>query len=87
MTFSEERRLVGRRARFRSALLVVPRLPGVYSCGLRDITYQGAGLRLQGIAVLPIDFNMSLDGLRSLIACRLIWREGDYVGVSFPLPR
>ncbi len=87
MGFGEERRSVGRRALFRSALLVVPGLPGVYYCGLRDITYQGAGLRLQSIPLLPIDFTMSLDGLRSSIACRLVWRDGDCAGISFSSAR
>jgi hypothetical protein len=79
----KDRREVGRRALFRSALLSLPGLPGAYSCGLRDMSYQGAGLRLQGLVLLPIDFSMLLRGSRSSIACRLIWRDGDYAGVKF----
>jgi hypothetical protein len=63
----------------------MPGLRGVYSCSVRDLSPEGAGLRLNGIALLTTEFQLSLDGLRTASACRLIWRDGDFAGIAFQL--
>ena len=41
-----ERRIAERTWAYRDALLSIPRLKHVYSCGVRDLSNEGAGLRL-----------------------------------------
>jgi hypothetical protein len=55
---------------------------GVYGCNVRDVTNLGAGIRLNGLNMVPLDFDISFDNFRSVRRCRLIWREGDFVGVA-----
>lgn len=81
----QDRRLTERRNVYSSALLSIPRRKTVHSCGMRDLSQTGLGLRLNGLPLLPDEFNLSLDGFRSTLVCRLIWRDGDFAGVSFKL--
>jgi hypothetical protein len=65
---------------------VLPSLQGqitLQHCSLRDLTALGAGLRLEGFALLPTEFGMSFDGFRTSFACRLVWRDQDRGGVEF----
>jgi hypothetical protein len=55
----------------------------VHACCVRDVTNQGAGLRLNGLNIVPSEFGISFDNFRTMRACRLIWRDGDFVGVAF----
>ena len=82
---SRERRVAERNWVHRDALLSIPRLKSVYSCGMRDLSDRGAGLRLNDLPLLPTEFNLSLDGFRTTLACRLIWRDGDFAGITFQL--
>jgi len=43
----------------------------------------GAGLRLEGLALLPTYFALSFDSFRTSFTCCLIWRDGDRGGVEF----
>jgi hypothetical protein len=83
MRSSGEQRAVVRRQRFRDALLAIPRLRNIHSCGVRDLNERGAGLRLGNLPLLPTQFNISLDGFHTTLACRLIWRDGAFAGVEF----
>ena len=78
-----ERRVSQRNWVYRTALLSIPGLKQVHSCGLRDLSENGAGLLLNQLSLLPIEFNLSLDGFRSTLVCRLIWRNRHSVGVTF----
>jgi hypothetical protein len=78
-----ERRSIGRRWIYRSALLSIPQLKLVCACRLRDLTEKGAGIRVEKISLLPIEFELSIDGFRSCQRCQLIWRQGEFVGVFF----
>ena len=53
------------------------------SCGVMDITNRGARLRTQDLSVLPVNFELSFDNFRTIRGCRLIWRDGDFLGVAF----
>jgi len=46
-----------------------------------DVTNGGAGIYTQGLAVLPLTFELSFDNLRR--KCRLVWRNGNFFGVAF----
>jgi hypothetical protein len=83
MHFGQERRANGRTLTNGSALLSIRGIQGTYTCGVRDMNQNGASLRINGPPLLPTEFSLSLDGLRTKIACRLIWRDGDFVGVAF----
>jgi len=78
-----ERRSIGRTRINRHALFFFAGQTGVFSCCVRDVTNQGAGIRLEGLNVLPVDFDLSFDNFRTIRKSRLIWREGDFVGVEF----
>jgi len=82
-----ERRAVERRRLYRSALLSIPGQIVAQACRLRDFTVKGAGIRLNGIILLPLTFELSLDAFHTMERCRLIWRDGDFVGVIFLAPR
>jgi hypothetical protein len=86
MHFRQERRAVIRAWLNRGALLTIAGLRGTYGCGVRDLSRDGAGLRLNGLVLLPIEFGLSLNGLRSVAAVELIWREGDFAGIAFRPP-
>jgi hypothetical protein len=53
-----ERRKIGRTRINRSALLFFTGRTGVYSCCVRDVTNQGAGIRLEGLNILPVAFDV-----------------------------
>jgi hypothetical protein len=56
---------------------------GVRACCVRDVTNQGAGLYLNDLTMVPAEFGISFDNFRTMRRCRLIWRDGDFVGASF----
>jgi hypothetical protein len=78
-----ERRSIGRTKIAKGALLFFAGQAGVFSCTVRDVTNRGAGVRLEGLSVLPLEFDLSFDNLRTIRKCKMVWREGDFVGVHF----
>jgi hypothetical protein len=78
-----ERRAVGRTTINRDVLMYFSGQDGVHACCVRDVTNQGAGLRLNGLTMVPSEFGISFDNFRTMRRCRLIWRDGDFVGASF----
>ena len=50
---------------------------------VRDVTNAGAQIRLNGLNVLPPNFELSFDNFRTVRKCRLIWRRGDFIGIAF----
>jgi hypothetical protein len=46
----------------------------------RDATDEGVGLRLNGLATVPSEFDVSFDNFSSTQRCQLIWRDGDLAG-------
>jgi hypothetical protein len=79
----DERRSNGRTKTSKAASLIFGGQTKVRSCGvsLTDITDGGAGIYKQGLAVLPVTFELSFDNLRR--RCRLVWRRGNFFGVAF----
>jgi hypothetical protein len=75
---SEERTVVNR-----GALVSFAGRPGAHACCVRDTSDVGAGIRLDGLKIVPSEFAISYDGFRSSRRCRLIWRDGDFAGVTF----
>jgi hypothetical protein len=79
----DDRRSLGRTRIAKAALLFFGGQTGVRSCGVTDITNAGAGIHTQGLAVLPLNFELSFDNFRTIRKCRLIWRDGNFLGVVF----
>ena len=78
-----ERRFVCRTKIFKGALLFFSEKTGVHSCTVRDVTNVGAGIRVQNLKVIPLDFALSFDNFLTVRMCHLIWRQGDFLGVAF----
>jgi hypothetical protein len=83
MTEMSDRRAIGRTRIDKGALLFFSESSGVYSCTVHDVTNSGAGIRLQGLKVVPLEFELSFDNFRSARKCRLVWRQGDFFGAAF----
>jgi hypothetical protein len=78
-----ERRAVGRTTINRGVLMYFSGQDGVHACCVRDVTNHGAGLRLNSLNILPSEFGISFDNFHTMRCCRLIWRDGDFVGAEF----
>jgi hypothetical protein len=76
-----ERRAVGRTTTNRDILMFVN--GSVHACCVRDVTNHGAGVKLNGVNIVPSDFDISFDNFRTMRRCRLIWRDGDFAGAAF----
>jgi hypothetical protein len=63
-------------------LLLFAGQTGAFSCCVRDVTNQGAGIRLEGLNVLLVDFDLSFDNFRTTRGFRVIWREGDLIALK-----
>lgn len=78
-----DRRSIGRTRIAKGALLFFDGRPGVRSCGITDITNVGAGIRPQDLTAVPLNFELSFDNFHTARKCRLVWRDGDFLGVAF----
>ena len=78
-----ERRSIGRTKIAKGALLFFGRQAGVRSCAVTDITKVGAGVRAQDMTAIPLTFELTFDNFHTVRECRLIWRDGDFLGVAF----
>jgi hypothetical protein len=78
-----ERRAVGRTLINRGILMHYAGGDSVRACRVRDVTNVGAGILLYGLNIVPSEFGISFDNFLTMRACRMIWRNGDFVGVAF----
>ena len=78
-----ERRSKERTVINRDALIFFTGNDGVHSCCVRDVTNDGASIRLNGLGILPFEFGVSFDRFRTMRKCQLIWRDGDFLGATF----
>jgi hypothetical protein len=83
MIAMNDRRSTARTRIDKGGLLFFSGQIGVRSCCVTDITNVGAGIRSEDLPVLPPNFELSFDNFRSIRKCRLIWRDGDSLGVAF----
>lgn len=61
-----ERRSIGRTKIVKGALLFFAGQAGAFSCTVRDVTKRGASVRLEGLSVLPLEFDLSFDNFRTI---------------------
>jgi len=78
-----ERRYVARTTISKDALLFFDPQRGVLTCRVQDVTNCGAGIELHTLNLLPLNFELSFDSFHTVRECRVIWRQGDFVGVAF----
>jgi hypothetical protein len=78
-----ERRAIARTTISKSALLFFDEQRGLFTCHVRDIAKGGAGIRLQDLNILPLNFELTFDNFHNVRRCQVIWRNGDLVGVAF----
>ena len=78
-----ERRAIARTTISKDALVFFDEQRGVFSCHVRDIAKDGAGIQLQDLNVLPLNFELTFDNFHNIRRCQIIWRRGDFVGVRF----
>jgi hypothetical protein len=78
-----ERRSVARTTISKDALLFFDAQRGVLTCRVQDVTNSGAGIELHNLNLLPLNFELSFDNFHTVRECRVIWRQGDFVGVAF----
>lgn len=78
-----ERRSVARTTISKNALLFFDQQRGVFTCRVQDITNSGAGIELHSLNLLPLNFELTFDNFHTIRECRVIWRQGDFVGVAF----
>jgi hypothetical protein len=78
-----ERRSVARTTIAKDALLFFDAQRGVFTCRVQDITNSGAGIELHSLNLLPMNFELTFDKFHTVRECRVIWRQGDFVGVAF----
>lgn len=78
-----ERRVSDRTPHNRGALLHIGGLNQLFSLTVRDASDRGVGLRLHSsLPLLPVEFTVSEDGFRTVRRCRLVWRDGYFLGAA-----
>jgi hypothetical protein len=78
-----ERRAVARTTINRDVLMFFAGQDRVQPCCVRDATNLGACIRLNGLSIVPSEFGISFDRFRTMRLCRMVWRQGDSLGVAF----
>jgi PilZ domain len=81
--FMVEQRAIARTKISKNALLFFNEQHGVFACNVHDIAKGGAGIHLQDLNVLPLNFELTFDNFHNIHRCKVIWRRGDFVGVQF----
>ena len=77
------RRAVGRAGIEKGALLFFKGQIGARGCNVIDISDCGAKLRTHNLSLLPNTFELTFNNFSTTRWCRLIWRDGDFLGVAF----
>jgi len=79
----DDRRSGGRTRTSKAASIFFGRQKGEQSCDVEvtDLASGGAGIYKHGLAILPLTFELSFDNVRR--ACRMVWRKGNFFGVTF----
>jgi hypothetical protein len=56
---------------------------GVLSCGLRDISDTGVGLRLNDDDAIAQIFKITLINFSNVRSCQVMWSRGRYIDATF----
>src|SRR5262249_32671008 len=83
VAMSERRYVTRTRLRHNAEIVVVQRGATRLQCTLQNLTSMGACLTLASPCQVPDTFELTFDRGRSRRPCRVKWRSGDRLGVSF----
>jgi diguanylate cyclase (GGDEF)-like protein len=78
-----ERRHIRRARTLRSGKILLNNKSSVIDCTVRNLSADGACLRVASVAGIPPSFDLLIDGETASLACDVIWQSPDQVGVSF----
>jgi hypothetical protein len=78
-----DRRAIGRAGIEKGALLFFKGQIGARGCNVIDVSDYGAKLRTHNLSILPNTFELTFDNFVTIRRCRLVWRNGDLLGVAF----
>jgi len=79
----EELRRVKRTQVFKHARIMAGSFTGAIDCVVCDITNLGAGLRVSPTIPVPDNFDLIFDSALFARNCKVRWRSGQRLGVSF----
>jgi hypothetical protein len=79
----QERRRVQRTRTNRDARILLDRGASAIHCTVYDLTNIGAGLLVEDCAGLPSAFDLTFGSIHTRRPCRVVWRAGTRIGVSF----
>ena len=78
-----DRRSIRRTPIAKGALLFFKGQPGARGCNVVDVTNLGSRIQTHDLPVLPARFELTFDNFRTIRKCRVIWRNGNHIGVFF----
>lgn len=78
-----ERRALPRGRTFWKGTVLFPGGLRSAECTVRNFTSQGARLECGGATDIPDHFDLTIPQKSGTFACRVIWRRGTEIGVSF----
>ena len=83
----DEPRVTPRRRILKGGIVCFNDRHSTWPCAVRDLSEQGARLRLSGSVDAPDTFELfiELDGV--WVDCEVIWRSNDEIGVVFASPK
>ena len=67
----------------KNAKIISTKHARMVDCTITNVTSRGASLDTAGLIEVPNSFDLTLDGGRTLRACRVIWRRNERLGVVF----
>ena len=83
----EEPRAAARRRMLKAGMVCFNERHSTLPCAVRDLSDEGARLRLSGSIDAPDTFELfiELDGV--WVDCEVVWRSNDEIGVAFISPK
>ncbi len=82
----EERRRAPRELTLRTGRITTGRASPAVDCAVLDISATGAQLLVPKDAATPEEFTLVIDPFGNRRDCRVVWRNGARIGVSFDSP-
>jgi diguanylate cyclase (GGDEF)-like protein len=78
-----ERRSVARQRVLKRGQIILRDLCSAMDCTIRDLSHQGARLRVEGHFIAPTEFALLLPATRETRRARVCWQNGNDIGVQF----
>jgi hypothetical protein len=78
-----ERRVLERMEINQPAMLCVDGIRGIHPCLVVNLHRDGATLYSSTHHTAAFKFDLSLDGFKTTMHCRVVWRNGNTCGVKF----